>query len=55
MKAFKSVFDKALAVLLSIMIFSMVCVALLGVFSRLVVGKQPSFTTEYLRYALLWL
>lgn len=55
MKAFKSVFDKVLAVLLSIMIFSMVCVALLGVFSRLVVGKQPSFTTEYLRYALLWL
>lgn len=55
MRVFKSVLDKALAVLLSVLIFSMVCVALLGVFSRLFVGKQASFTTEFLRYALLWL
>lgn len=54
MKVLKSIFDRALAVLLSAALLSMVAVALLGIFTRLVLKNQASFTTEYLRYALLW-
>lgn len=54
MKVLKSIFDRALAVLLSAALLSMVAVALLGIFTRLILKNQASFTTEYLRYALLW-
>ncbi|MCI9163134.1 MAG: TRAP transporter small permease [Lachnospiraceae bacterium] len=50
----KSIFDKSLAVLLCTTLVSMVFVAFWGVFTRLVLKNQASFTTEYLRYALLW-
>lgn len=50
----KSIFDKSLAVLLCTTLISMVFVAFWGVFTRLVLKNQASFTTEYLRYALLW-
>jgi TRAP-type C4-dicarboxylate transport system, small permease component len=54
MKMLKNMFDKSLAALLSVTILSMVVVAFWGVFTRLVMKNQASFTTEYLRYALLW-
>lgn len=54
MKKLKLLMDKALGVLLSISILSMVFVAILGVFTRFVLRNQASFTTEFLRYALLW-
>lgn len=54
MKKFKYVLDKVLEVLLSISILSMVFVAILGVVTRLILKNQASFTTEFLRYALLW-
>ena len=54
MKMLKSIFDKSLAVLLCTTLVSMVFVAFWGVFTRLVLKNQASFTTEYLRYALLW-
>lgn len=54
MKMLKNMFDKSLAALLSVTILSMVMVAFWGVFTRLVLKNQASFTTEYLRYALLW-
>lgn len=54
MKKVKGIFDKALAVLLSVTVLSMVLVALFGIFTRVVLKNQASFTTEYLRYALLW-
>lgn len=54
MKMLKSIFDKSLAVLLCTTLISMVFVAFWGVFTRLVLKNQASFTTEYLRYALLW-
>ena len=50
----KSIFDKSLAVLLCTTLVSMVFVDFWGVFTRLVLKNQASFTTEYLRYALLW-
>ena len=55
MKMLKNMFDKSLAALLSVTILSMVAVAFWGVFTRLVMKNQASFTTEYLRYALLWI
>ena len=54
LKMLKSIFDKSLAVLLCTTLISMVFVAFWGVFTRLVLKNQASFTTEYLRYALLW-
>lgn len=54
MKMLKSIFDKSLAFLLCTTLISMVAVAFWGVFTRLVLKNQASFTTEYLRYALLW-
>lgn len=54
LKKLKLLFDKALGVLLSTTILSMVFVAILGVFTRYILKKQASFTTEFLRYALLW-
>ena len=54
MKMLKSIFDKSLAVLLCTTLVSMVFVAFWGVFTRLVLKNQASFTTDYLRYALLW-
>lgn len=54
MKKAKKMLDKALEVLLSVTILSMVLVAIWGVFSRLIFKNQASFTTEFLRYALLW-
>jgi len=54
MKRLKSLFDKSLAALLSVTLLSMVIVAVWGVFTRLILKSQASFTTEYLRYALLW-
>lgn len=54
LRALKAIFDKVLAVLLSVTLLSMIFVALLGVFTRLILKNQASFTTEYLRYALLW-
>ena len=54
LKMLKSIFDKSLAVLLCTTLVSMVFVAFWGVFTRLVLKNQASFTTEYLRYALLW-
>lgn len=54
MKMLKSVFDKFLAILLCAALLSMVVVAAWGVFTRLILKNQASFTTEYLRYALLW-
>lgn len=50
----KIMLNKALEVLLSMTILSMVFVAVLGVFTRLILKNQASFTTEFLRYALLW-
>lgn len=54
MKKLRLIFDRIMAVLLSVSVLSMVIVALLGIFTRVVVGRQASFTVEYLRYALLW-
>lgn len=54
MKTLRLLFDKAMAVLLSATLFSMVIVALWGIFTRVALRKQASFTVEYLRYSLLW-
>lgn len=50
----KSAVDRILEVLLCIVLLSMVFVAIWAIFSRLVLKNPSSFTTEYLRYALLW-
>jgi|SRR5699024_1663288 len=54
MKKLKLFSDRIHEVVLGILLVLMVLVALFGVFSRIIGDVQPSFTTEFLRYALLW-
>lgn len=46
--------DRTLEVLLSVFVVAMVLVALWAIFSRHFLATPASFTTEFLRFALLW-
>ena len=55
MKTIKTILDRTLEILLSVLLVGMVAVALWAIFSRHILNAPASFTTEFLRYALLWL
>lgn len=46
--------DKILELILMVLFLAMVLVALWGIFSRIILQNQSSFTTEFLTYTLLW-
>lgn len=55
MEKAKLTIDRILEVLLCIVLLSMVFVAIWAIFSRLILRNPSSFTTEYLRFSLLWI
>ncbi|MEI3605231.1 TRAP transporter small permease [Pseudogracilibacillus sp. SE30717A] len=55
MKKVKLVLDRILEVLMGTLLVTMVFIALWQIFTRHVLSNSASFTTEFLRYALLWL
>ena len=55
LKKLKFVVDKILESLLGTLIVVMVILALWQIFTRYILKNPASFTTEFLRYALLWL
>lgn len=54
MRKLKLILDRTLEVLLSIFVLAMVLVALWAIFTRHFMDAPASFTTEFLRFALLW-
>jgi|SRR5690625_4407035 len=55
MKTIKLIFDRTLEVLLSTLLLSMVFVSVWQIFTRHVLSNPASFTTEFVRFGLLWL
>jgi len=55
MKIVKKTLDRILESLMYVILISMVLITLWQVVSRAILKNPASFTTEFLRYALLWL
>lgn len=55
LKVLLTILNRTLEVLLSILLASMVFVALWAIFTRHFINMPATFTTEFLRYGLVWL